>query len=96
MTTTTTRPALWTPGDWNAYFGFGTNILVNLLVMTGLLWFVRDFHFFAEESPLNPYWFQQVSYYSLYFAHFGMHNLLWLVIPLPFFRLIMIIATINV
>lgn len=38
------------------------------LVMTGLLWFVRDFHFFAEESPLNPYWFQQVSYYSLYFA----------------------------
>ncbi|WP_181883688.1 sensor histidine kinase [Sphingorhabdus pulchriflava] len=38
------------------------------LVMTGLLWFVRDFHFFAEESPLDPYWFQQVSYYSLYFA----------------------------
>ncbi len=38
--TTTTRPALWTPGDWNAYFGFGTNILVNLLVMTGLLRYV--------------------------------------------------------
>ena len=29
-----------TPGDWNAYFGFGTNILVNLLVLTGLLRFV--------------------------------------------------------
>ena len=39
-TTTTTKPALWTPGDWNAYFGFGTNILVNLLVLTGLLRFV--------------------------------------------------------
>lgn len=34
------KPALWTPGDWNAYFGFGTNILVNLLVLTGLLRFV--------------------------------------------------------
>jgi AGZA family xanthine/uracil permease-like MFS transporter len=36
----TTKPALWTAGDWNAYFGFGTNILVNLLVLTGLLRFV--------------------------------------------------------
>ena len=36
----TTKPALWVPGDWNAYFGFGTNILVNLLVLTGLLRFV--------------------------------------------------------
>jgi AGZA family xanthine/uracil permease-like MFS transporter len=34
------RPALWTPGDWNAYFGFGTNILVNLLTLTALLRFV--------------------------------------------------------
>jgi adenine/guanine/hypoxanthine permease len=38
--TTATKPALWTPGDWNAFFGFGTNILVNLLVLTGLLRFV--------------------------------------------------------
>ncbi|MBR0679776.1 regulator [Roseomonas eburnea] len=41
-TATTTRPALWTPGDWNALFGFGTNILVNLLVLTGLLRFVLN------------------------------------------------------
>src|ERR1700743_1211813 len=45
MSTSTTRtagfkPALWTPGDWNAFFGFGTNILVNMLVLTGLLRFV--------------------------------------------------------
>jgi adenine/guanine/hypoxanthine permease len=39
-TTATTRPAIWTPGDWNAFFGFGTNILVNMLVLTGLLRFV--------------------------------------------------------
>ncbi|MGV8835445.1 hypothetical protein [Cellvibrio sp.] len=36
----TIKPALWVPGDWNALFGFGTNILVNLLVLTGLLRFV--------------------------------------------------------
>jgi len=34
------RPALWTTSDWNAFFGFGTNILVNMLVLTGLLRFV--------------------------------------------------------
>jgi AGZA family xanthine/uracil permease-like MFS transporter len=27
-------------GDWNAFFGFGTNILVNLLTLSGLLRFV--------------------------------------------------------
>jgi AGZA family xanthine/uracil permease-like MFS transporter len=30
------KPILWTPGDWNAFFCFGTNILV----VTGLLLFV--------------------------------------------------------
>ena len=39
-TTATFQPKLWTPGDWNAFFGFGTNILVNMLVLTGLLRFV--------------------------------------------------------
>jgi AGZA family xanthine/uracil permease-like MFS transporter len=37
---TAPKPKIWTPGDWNAFFGFGTNILVNLLVLTGLLRFV--------------------------------------------------------
>src|SRR5271166_6213948 len=35
-----TKPAIWAPGDWNAFFGFGTNILVNLLTLSGLLRFV--------------------------------------------------------
>ena len=39
-TSTTYQPKIWTPGDWNAFFGFGTNILVNMLVLTGLLRFV--------------------------------------------------------
>jgi AGZA family xanthine/uracil permease-like MFS transporter len=42
MTTINTfaKPRLWVPGDWNAFFGFGTNILVNVLTLTGLLRFV--------------------------------------------------------
>ena len=35
-----TNNRLWVPGDWNAFFGFGTNILVNLLTLTALLRFV--------------------------------------------------------
>lgn len=45
-TTTATpnfRPRIWVPGDWNAFFGFGTNILVNVLTLTGLLRFVLEF-----------------------------------------------------
>src|SRR6201991_5197188 len=38
-TTTVQRPTLWVASDWNAFFGFGTNILVNMLVLTGLLRF---------------------------------------------------------
>lgn len=38
--TSLSKPRLWTPGDWNALFGFGTNILVNMLVLTGLLRYV--------------------------------------------------------
>lgn len=39
-TATTFKPSIWVPGDWNAFFGFGTNILVNLLTMTALLLYV--------------------------------------------------------
>lgn len=38
------------------------------LCATGVAWFVRDFHFFAEEVPFYPFLFQQLSYYSLFFA----------------------------
>lgn len=36
------------------------------LAMTGFAWFVRDYHFFADEAPFDPWLFQQVTYYSLY------------------------------
>src|SRR5262245_7026336 len=38
--TSTFKPKVWVSGDWNAFFGFGTNILVNLLTLTALLRFV--------------------------------------------------------
>jgi AGZA family xanthine/uracil permease-like MFS transporter len=38
--TTVFKPKVWVPGDWNAFFGFGTNILVNLLTLSGLLLYV--------------------------------------------------------
>ncbi len=38
--TDSAKPKIWVPGDWNAFFGFGTNILVNLLTLTALLRFV--------------------------------------------------------
>ena len=37
---TTFKPRLWVPGDWNAFFGLGTNVLLNVLVLSGLALFV--------------------------------------------------------
>src|ERR1700686_4849200 len=28
---------LWVPGDWNAFFGLFTNVLLNVLVLSGLV-----------------------------------------------------------
>ena len=36
----TSKPRLWVPGDWNAFFGLGTNVLLNVLVLSGLALFV--------------------------------------------------------
>lgn len=33
---TRTRPKLWVTGDWNGLFGLGTNVLLNVIVLTGL------------------------------------------------------------
>src|SRR6201988_3135411 len=61
-------PALWVPGDWNAFFGFGTNILVNMLVLTGLLRFVLklpDSLVFGRILPaLGLMMFLSTTYYA--------------------------------
>ena len=57
VTSESARPKLWVPGDWNAFFGFGTNILVNMLVLTGLLRFVlkmQDDLVFHRILPALP------------------------------------------
>jgi AGZA family xanthine/uracil permease-like MFS transporter len=62
------RPALWVSGDWNALFGFGTNILVNVLVLTGLLRFVLkmpDALVFGRILPaLGLMLFLSTAYYA--------------------------------
>ncbi len=59
---------LWTPGDWNALFGFGTNILVNLLVLTGLLQYVLkmppDLVFGRILPALGLMMFLSTGYYA--------------------------------
>lgn len=34
------KPRLWVAGDWNAFFGLGTNVLLNVLVLSSLVLFV--------------------------------------------------------
>jgi AGZA family xanthine/uracil permease-like MFS transporter len=36
MSGTTFKPAFWVPGDWNGFFGLFTNVLLNVIVLTGL------------------------------------------------------------
>src|SRR6202051_529889 len=76
MTTTTSttgfRPILWSPGDWNAFFGFGTNILVNMLVLTGLLRFVikmPDAIVFGRILPAMGLMMCLSTFYYAYLAY---------------------------
>src|SRR5580692_3664552 len=76
MTTATApagfRPILWAPGDWNAFFGFGTNILVNMLVLTGLLRFVLkmpDSLVFGRILPAMGLMMCLSTFYYAYLAY---------------------------
>jgi AGZA family xanthine/uracil permease-like MFS transporter len=70
MTTTTThKPSIWTPGDWNAFFGFGTNILVNLLVLTGLLRFVLGMPDALVFHKILPATGMMLCMSTLYYAY---------------------------
>ena len=66
------KPTLWTPGDWNAFFGFGTNILVNMLVLTGLLRFVLkmpDWLVFGRILPAVGLMMCLSTFYYAYLAY---------------------------
>jgi AGZA family xanthine/uracil permease-like MFS transporter len=71
-TDTKVQPVLWTPGDWNAFFGFGTNILVNMLVLTGLLRFVLkmpDNLVFGRILPALGLMMALSTFYYAYLAY---------------------------
>ena len=72
LKTSAFKPALWTSGDWNAFFGFGTNILVNMLVLTGLLRFVLkmpDSLVFGRILPALGLMMCLSTFYSAYLAY---------------------------
>lgn len=62
------RPELWTPGDWNAFFGYGSNLLVNVLTITGVLHFVvgfpADFIYARVLPALGTMLFLSACYYA--------------------------------
>jgi AGZA family xanthine/uracil permease-like MFS transporter len=62
------RPPLWTTGDWNALFGYGSNLLVNVLTLTGMLRFVvgmpADFIFARVLPAVGVMLFLSSLYYS--------------------------------
>ena len=62
------KPVIWTPGDWNAFFGFGTNILVNMLVLTGLLRFVLKMPAQLVFSRILPALGLMMCLSTLYYA----------------------------
>ena len=62
------RPAVWTAGDWNAFFGFGTNILVNMLVLTGLLRFVLKMPDLLVFGRILPALGMMMCLSTLYYA----------------------------
>jgi AGZA family xanthine/uracil permease-like MFS transporter len=66
------KPRLWVSGDWNAFFGFGTNILVNVLVLTGLLRFVLkmpDALVFGRILPATGLMLLLSTLYYAFLAH---------------------------
>src|ERR1700746_3482030 len=76
-TTSMFQPKIWTPGDWNAFFGFGTNILVNMLVLTGLLRFVLkmpDAIVFGRILPAMGLMMCLSTFYYAYLAYNLAHS----------------------
>lgn len=62
------KPAFWTAGDLNAFFGFGSNLLVNVLTLTSMLTFVvgmpAEFVFSRVLPAVGVMLFLSSAYYS--------------------------------
>lgn len=61
-------PPLWTTGDWNAFFGYGSNLLVNVLTLTGMLRFAlgmpAEFIFARVLPAVGVMLFLSSAYYA--------------------------------
>ena len=70
---TTAKPTerFWVPGDWNAFFGFGTNILVNVLVLTGLLRYVLKMPDSLVFGRILPATGLMLFLSTVYYAYLG-------------------------
>jgi adenine/guanine/hypoxanthine permease len=55
-------------GDWNAFFGLGTNILVNMLVLTGLLRFALKMPDSLVFGRILPALGLMMCFSTLYYA----------------------------
>lgn len=38
------------------------------IAVTGIFWFIRNYHFFTYQAPIDPKLFGEITYYSIYFA----------------------------
>src|ERR1043166_4890783 len=66
------NPPLWVPRDWNAVFGLFTNVLLNVLVLTGLVLgvvklpdnvvFGRILPALGIALPLGNLWYAYLAY----------------------------------
>ena len=57
------KPTVWVPGDWNAYFGFGTNILVASVRHVGHV--LESAAIGADVATLPPSVIWQLANHSL-------------------------------
>lgn len=66
--TSSKTPPLWTKGDWNALSGYGSNLLINVLLLTTMLQFVvgmpAEFIFSRVLPGLGVMLFLSTMYYS--------------------------------
>ena len=43
------KVSYWSAGDWNGFFGLGTNVLVNIMVLTRISQIDNNFTYFGRR-----------------------------------------------
>ncbi len=58
------------------------------LVLSSVFWYIRNYHFFAAYTPIDPTLFRDISYYSIYFSIAASQSFCVVFLNLPHKRLI--------